>query len=435
VALTGTALMAWAGLIAITHVWGARIVHRVPQTRIFAAPLIGHFDPHVHAAVLLPIAVAGLAVLVTPMLLAHLGWRRLLLVAFLAAAAWAISLALVDGVGELTRPVRLPNDYLLDVPLVGNPGVFLSHFVDRIGRYHQHVRAHPPGMILVLWTMNHIGLRGPGWEAALEILGGAAMVPAALISLREVAGERWARSAAPFVAFAPAAIWIATTGDALFGGVTAWAITLLILSIHRTSSWSDAAAVGGGILFGAALFLTYGSAVLAVIPVIVAVKQRRVRPLVVAALGVGVVVLAFAAAGFWWLAGLRASIVQYRASVARFRPQSYFWLGDLGAFAIVLGPATAVGLAKLRDRRTWLLVAGGLLAMGVADAAGLSKAEVERIWLPFAPWILLAGSAVVAWPPTNRALRDTRSFAGMRLWLALTLGTGLAIQVLLRVTW
>src|SRR5206468_2798645 len=151
--------------------------------------------------------------------------------------------------------------------------------------------------------------------------------------------------------------------------------------------------LGGGLLFGGALMLSYGLAVLVVVPLIVAVRYRRVRPLLVAAAGVAIVILAFAGAGFWWFAGLRESLVQYRASVARFRPQSYFWLGDLGAFAIALGPATAVALARLRERGTWLLVAGGLVAVAAADISGFSKAEVERIWLPFAPWILVAGWA------------------------------------------
>ncbi len=433
--IDAVALAAWAGLILAAHVWGERLVHRIPQTSIFAAPLVARFDPRVSWVVLLPIGVAAVAVLLCPRLVVRLSWGRLLVLAFVLMLAWAVSLALVGGVSELTRPVRLPNDYLRDVPLVGAPGVFLSHFVERIGSYHQHVRAHPPGMVMVLWAMDRLGLGGPGWEAALEILGGAAMVPAVLVSLREVAGERWARSATPFVALAPAAVWIATSADALFAGVTAWAITLLLLSIRRRGPRSDALAAGGGVLFGAGMFLTYGSAVLMVIPLIMVVRERRVRPLVMGALGVGVVVLAFGAARFWWLSGLRASVGQYRASVARLRPQGYFWFGNLAAFAIVLGPATAVGLARLRDRRTWLLVAGGLAAMALADATGLSKAEVERIWLPFAPWILLAGSALVPRPAAMATAVSAHSAAGMRRWLALTLATGLALQVLLKTTW
>jgi hypothetical protein len=430
VAITVAALIVWTGLIVLTHFLGLPIVHRKPRTGIFAAPLVARFDPRVHFSVLLALGVAALGLLLAPRVSARVRWRRLLLLAFVGAAAWAVSLALTDGVSELTRPLENPVDYFHDVPLVDSPGVFLSHFVERIGRYQQHVRAHPPGMVLLLWTMDRVGLGGTGWGAFLEIAGGAAMVPAALISLRELAGEDRARAAAPFVAFAPAAVWVATSGDALFAGVSTWAVTLVILSIRRSDFRSDVLAAAGGILFAAALFLSYGLVLVTVIPLIVAVKYRRVRPVLVAAVGAGTVLLALAAAGFWWIDGLQATMVEYRASVARFRPQSYFWLGNLGAFAIVLGPATAVGLARLRDRRTWLLVAGGLLAVALADASGLSKAEVERIWLPFAPWVLLAGSALVETPRASPL-----SWRGGRAWLALTLASGLAIQLLLRTVW
>jgi len=430
---TGLALLAWAGLILVSHVLGARLVARDPRTVIFAAPLVARFDPHLPPTALIPVAIAAVVVLFAPRLVADLGWRRLLVVAFLGAAAWAVAVALADGAAELTRPLHFPNDYLADVRLIGSPGVFLSHFVSTIGRLHQHVRAHPPGMVLLLWAMNRAGLGGPGWEAALEILGGAAMVPAVLVAVREMAGERTARAAAPFVAFAPAAVWVATTGDAFFAGVEAWAVALLVLSLHRTGRRSAGLALAGGVTFGVALLLTYGVAVLAVIPALVAVARRRLVPILLAAVGVGAVVLASGIAGFWWFEGLRASLVQYRTGVARFRPQSYFWYGDLGAFAVVLGPATAVGLARLRDRGVWLLVGGGLLAMALSDASGLSKAEVERIWLPIAPWILAVGSSVVARPQADLASADAT--VALRTWLTLTLGAGLAIQLLLRTTW
>jgi hypothetical protein len=261
------------------------------------------------------------------------------------------------------------------------------------------------------------------------------MVPAALIALREVAGERRARAAAPFVAFAPIAVWIATSGDALFGGVSAWAIALTIVAIKRRSRRSDAAAVAGGLLFGASLMLSYGLAVLALIPTFVALGERRIRPLLIAAAGAGAVLLAFGAAGFWWPEGLRATVAEYRESIARLRPQSYFWLGNLGAFAIAVGPATAVGLVRLRDRRTWLLVAGALLVVAVADATGLSKGEVERIWIPFAPWILLAASSLLARMDDVRLSADPSGSAGARAWLAVTMATGLAVQMLLLTTW
>jgi hypothetical protein len=359
----------------------------------------------------------------------------LLVAAFLASVGWAVAVAIANGFSELVRPVRLPNDYLADVSLIRSPGLFLSTFVEHIGRFHQHVRGHPPGMVLILWAMNRVGLDGPGWEAALEILGGAAMVPAVLVSLREVAGERVARSAAPFVVFAPAVVWIATTADALFAGMAAWGIALVLMSLVRRGRSSDGLALAGGVVFGEALFLTYGIVVLAAIPVIVAVRQRRVRPLVVWALGVAGVFAAFAGVGFWWPAGLRATVAQYRAGVSRFRPQSYFWYGDLAAFAIVLGPAAAVGLSRLRDPRAWMLVGGAALAVILADVSGLSKAEVERIWLPFFPWIMLACCSLGRWGPGTNDSGTGASLTGLRPWLALSMASTLVVQILVRTTW
>jgi hypothetical protein len=424
------ALLAWAALIAVAHVLGTDVVHRLPKARIVAAPLVARFDVRVTPALLIPLGAGALAVLFAWRLAARLTWRRLLLLAFVAAGAWAVALASIDGLHELIRPLLGPSDYLTDVPLVGSPGGFLRHFVERIASYHQHVQGHPPGMVLVLWSLDAAGLRGPAWEAALDVVGGAATVPAAMIALREVAGERQARAAAPFLAFAPVAVWIATSGDALIAGVGAWSIASVVVAIRRSGVRSDLPALAGGLLFGATLMLSYGAVLLAAIPLLVAIRFHRARPLVLWTVGAAAVLLAFTAAGFWWPAGLRATTRRYRLGVARFRPQSYFWYGNLAAFAIAVGPATAVGLARLRDPATWLLVAGALVAVAVADATGLSKAEVERIWLPFATWVLLAGSSLAG---------DLRAAAAgaaePRAWLAVTAGTGLAIQVLLLTTW
>ena len=55
---------------------------------------------------------------------------------------------------------------------------------------------------------------------------------AALVGAKEVAGEAIARRAAPFLALTPAAIWW-TSGDAFFAGVSATAVTLVILATGR----------------------------------------------------------------------------------------------------------------------------------------------------------------------------------------------------------
>ena len=126
------------------------------------------------------------------------------------------------------------------------------------------------------------------------------------------------------------------------------------------------------------------------------------RVVTVAAAGAAVVFLAFAVAGFSWFEGLRLAHERYYAGVASRRPYDYFLVADVAAFALVVGPAAAVALARLRDRATWILVAAALGALALADVSGMSKAEVERIWLPFAPWVLLA-CAAFAVPAVGRA--------------------------------
>ena len=426
---TGLALFAWAGLVVGTHVWGARLARADPRIRLFAAPLAGGIHVRSLDWRLLPaLAVAGLAVALGPSVARWLPWRTLLWVSLAAAGAWAVGLAFVGGGHAITAPLTTRWDYLRDLPLVGGPHDFVAHFTGRIASYTTHVRAHPPGMLLVLWSLARLRFGGPGAEAALVIAGGAAAVPAVLVALRDVAGERAARLAAPFVALAPIALWVATSADALFAGVAAWGACLLVLATGRRGPGGDLLAVAGGLLLGAGALLSYGLALIVFVPLAVAISRGRFRPLIIGALGMAAVVGAFAVAGFWWLDGLRASRRVYEAGAARYRPQSYFWLGNLGALALGLGPASAVALARLRGRGPWLLPAGALLALAVADASAMSKGEIERIWLPFAVWLLAACCAMRRDP-------NERSAAPARAWLALNMASAMILQLVVRSPW
>ena len=166
-----------------------------------------------------------------------------------SAIVWAIALGLNDGWRGLTDPlVRL--QYIRTVPKVGNPFSFLSTFTDRLPGYNIHTKGHPPGMVLVLWALDRVGLGGVGANLALVLAGGAASVAAVMVAVREVAGEAAARAAAPFLVLAPAAIWW-SSGDAFFAGVSAWAITLVVLATGTEGRRSDRLALAGGLLFGA----------------------------------------------------------------------------------------------------------------------------------------------------------------------------------------
>ncbi len=414
------AIAVWAVLIVVVHVWGRWLQARGHRLYVNLPPLVGHLDVRLAWQGVLAIALAPAAVVFGPRLAERLTWRRLLWVAFAGAAMWALTLALTEGVGGLLRSPSSPRDYLHDVPLIDSPVDFLRTYVGAIDRYTVHVRAHPPGMVLVAWGLARAG-GGPAWLALLEIVSAATAVAAALIALREIAGEARARVAAPFLALAPAAITIAASGDAFFAGVGAWAVALVVLATGRRDRRGDALALGGGLLFGATAFLSYGLVLLGAIPLAVAAARRRVRPVALVAFGALPVFAVSWLTGFQWHEGFAATRVEYAESVARLRPYGYFVVANLAAFAIVLGPAIAAALARLRHRGTWMLVGGALVAVALADLSGMSKAEVERIWVPFVPWVLVATSAL---PAVHR-----------RAWLGVQVATGLVLELAVMQPW
>jgi methylthioxylose transferase len=393
---TIAALAAWVLVIVAAHVLVEAVQAAGANVRIQAAPLVGTFELRVSPRLLAALVVGAFVVVAGPGLVRRIEWRTLLVASSATAALWAVSLALVDGVQGLTRPLEARTEYLADVAGVGSPGAFLTTFVDRIADYSVHVQGHPPGMVLVLAALDRVGLGGSGWAAALFIAAGAAAVPAVLVTVRDVAGSETARRAAPFLVLTPAAIWIATSADAFFMGVSAWAVALVVLATGRNGRRADVYALAGGLLFGATAFLSYGLVLLAAVPAAVAWRRRRFRALALAAVGAAPVFAGFLAAGFWWVAGLLATRDRYFAGVGSRRPYLEFLVANLACLAIVLGPAVVVALTRLRDRSLWLLVGGTLVVVTAAMISGMSKGEVERIWLPFAIWLLPAGAVLAA---------------------------------------
>jgi hypothetical protein len=158
------------------------------------------------------------------------------------------------------------------------------------------------------------------------------------------------------------------------------------------------------------------------------VHRHRLRTLVGAALGGAIVLLGFLASGFWWFDGLLATRERYFAGVGGRRPYLVFLVADLAILAVVLGPAIAVALGRLRDRAAWLLVGGAAAAVAVAAVSGMAKGEVERIWLPFTPWLLVAGLALFAGAEPRARWRA-------RGWLGAQVATAIIIQTLVNSPW
>lgn len=419
-------LAAWAAVIVLARIVGERLYDHDPLIRIGNPPLVGVADVHVPVGILVAVAFAVAALVWAPRLATRLSQRRLLAAVYGAALVWPLLLAGSGGLSAITAPLRTRYEYLHDVGRVGTPLDFLSSFVAQLPTYVTHVKGHPPGLLLLLAGMGELGLGGATAAAALILLVAALAAPAALIALRELAGEAAMRSAAPFLAFVPGAIWIATSADALFMGVGACGIALFALASGRRDRHGDGLALAGGLTLGSLLMLSYGAVPLGAVVLAIALYRRRIRPLLVAGAGVVVVFGAFAAAGFWWLDGLQATRELYAAGVASRRPYLPFLLLNLAALALATGPALAGALARLRGAAgtttsaLWVLPGGALAAVAIADLSGLSRGETERIWLPFVPLLLCATAALSS---------------GRRAWLGTQLGLALALQVGIRSPW
>ncbi len=439
----GTGLVgagAWVALVAA----GGLIAHAIDSRRqllLDAPPLSGRFDPTLDWHVLPALALAGLAVAAGPALAARLRWHALLAATGATAFAWAWLLAATRGWSAITRPLRSQYDYLVDVPLVRSPGDLLSHITFQLSHhvgphYATHVRGHPPGMLVLLWLLDRIGLGGAWPEAVLVIAGGAVGLVTTLVAVRALAGEAVARAAAPFLALAPAALWIGTSADALYLGVSASGIALLVLAaVRRHGRRADALALAGGVLLGLGLMLSYGLGPAVAVALLVLLLTRRVRLALVAAGGVLLVLLALRGLGFDWLTGLRTTRTIALAGVQSSRPYLAFILISPAAFALALGPATAAGLARLRDRRLWLLAGGALAALVLSDLSGISRGETERIWLPFAPWLLVATAALATRAPRHAQAGGTRVLGAPRGWLAAQVACAFAVELIVSTSW
>jgi len=413
------ALAVYAGLIVVAHLLGTALAASGQRLALGAPPLFGELEPRISIRIVPAVLIAATVVAWGHRAAFRLSWKGLLWASFVGAAVWAVALAAADGWGALTAPMANPLEAFAFLPHAGDLTDFVNSFTSRIAGFPIHVQGHPPGLVVLLGALKAIGLTAPGIVAALYIATGASVVPAVLVAAKSVSGEDLARTAAPWLVLAPFAVWIATSADALYAGVAAWAVALIISA--DPDRWLKA--LGGGVLFGCALFLTYGAAALAVVPAAVALARRNLKPLLYAGAGASLVVLLFALFGFWWPEGLMATRVQYYAGIGGLRPYPYFLIANLAALAIACGPAAIRGMIRTEAPfdKGRLLFLSALVAVAAANLSGLSKGEVERIWLLFTPWLVLAAAWI---GPQVR-----------RWWLGASAATAIAVQALVMSPW
>ena len=398
------------------------------------APIFGWWEPHVGWGTVPAVLIGLAAVLWGPSLAARLGWRALTLVVWATSAAWAFSLAMVDGwYRGFAGRLEARHEYLRQVPSIDDIPEALRTFSDRILDYQPdswitHVSGHPPGALLTFVWLDRLGLGGGAWAGFLCLIVGASIATAIIVAVRALSDEDTARRAAPFVAVAPTAIWIAVSADGYFAGVAAWGIALLALAV-RGSFWLGGAA---GLLLGWAIFLNYGLGLIALPAVAVLLCARSLtvalRVLAVAVVAALVVVGVFYAAGFWWLDGYHLVQERYWQGIALDRPFQYWVWGNLASTVCAIGLASVAGIGRALDISALrarsglhLLVLAALLAILCADLSMLSKAETERIWLGFMVWLTAAPALL---PPRSH-----------RWWLAVNVIGALLINHLILTNW
>ena len=407
-------------------------------THAQAAPLFGTWEIHASWGTLPAVLIAVAAVLWGPVVVQRLSWRTLTLGTWATACGWAFALAMIDGwqrgfAGRLTTP----EEYLSQVRSVTDIPATLRTFAGRILDYQPdswvtHISGHPPGALLTFVWLDRIGLHGGAWAGLLCLLVGSSAAAAVLVGVRALADEQTARRAAPFVAVAPTAIWVAVSADGYFAGVAAWAIALLAVAVHRPLRFPALVAAAAGLLLGWCVFLSYGLALLGLpaLAVLVSAPDRRAAlralgPAVSAALAVAAT---FAVLGFSWFDGYTLVQQRYWQGIAKYRPFQYWWWANLASVVCAIGLGSVAGITRVFDaaairRRCGfgLLLLAMLTAIVCADLSMLSKAEVERIWLPFTIWLTAAP-----------ALLPVRSH---RLWLALGTAGALLVNTVMLTNW
>ncbi|WP_278314739.1 hypothetical protein [Lolliginicoccus levis] len=390
------------------------------------APLFGDWLPHYGPGTVLSIVVAAMVIWRGPDAAARARFRVVLAASWAAAAAWMISLALIDGwergvVNRLTDS----HEYLHEVPGIETIGGLVSGFTTRIldgqpDSWTTHVSGHPVGAILTYVVLDRVGLGGGTWAAMLSLVAGSSAIVAILVTLRALGSEAGARAAAPFLVLAPAAIWVVASADGYFMGVAAWGIALLALAATRSGRGGWVLAFLAGVLLGFGVYLNYGLVLMGVLAVAVLLAARTARPLLPALAGALLVAGLFTWAGFWWFEGMDLVVDRYYQGIASFRPISYWGWANYAATVCVIGLASvaalprALRLSRLRAREAVsVIVAAGIVAILLAGISALSKAETERIWLPFTIWICTA--------PALLPMRHHRRWLVVQAVIALTI--------------
>lgn len=411
----GATVAVLAGFLALSKVLPA--AHRLYPSDL--SPLLVQWDPATTIEVLVPIALAGAAVVLAPKLLEG---RRWILLASAVAFGWlfAVTVAIQSGsprsfpgdsvprgAGILTAPFLRNTDYLANVPLIARVGIhrFDSQYphLERpiFGMLSLHAQTHPPGAPLLLFGMEKlVGGSVLGVCLLVTLIGALGAVPTYFLA-REAYGERIARRAVLLFVSCPAVIlYSATSMDVVFMTAMAAALAGLVRA-PRSNRW----AVGAGLLAGLAVVFTWSATALLPIGVGVGLVALRRLPMAVLVRRAGLALAGLLAAGIAFRVFLSIDLVAcfrraehlqttYRAF---HRPYWYWVWGNVFGFLIASGIGHTALLVE-ETRRRWRdrdpgieTVLWGTLIL--SSVLGYARGETDHIWLVFTPLLVAAAAA------------------------------------------
>lgn len=362
-----------------------------------SAPFLGRYRWALDVgSILAPVLAVGVVAATLQGRFATVRWRTLLLLSWAGSFAWALSLALVDGAAGLTRSLRSPDNYLSDVPGVGASALeYLRSYTERPAELSVAARGHPPGPVLLLWSLERLGFTDRLSLGIVITALGALITPLALAAVRGVCGERASRSFAPVLILAPYAVWISVSVDVVVAVLGAAVVLLGVRASDRDRTGLPAAgwALACGVMLGVAALFSYAAPWLGLSAVCLYFARRR--PFLNLATGLGALLPVFVteAVGFSWVEGLLMARDDYAARVEPHRSAVAWSFISIVVLLLAAGPPLIRSARRLRNTPGWPFLVGAGAAVIFSISAGLARGGAEAAWLPFFPWLTVAAVA------------------------------------------
>jgi hypothetical protein len=296
----------------------------------------------------------------------------------------------------LTRSLQSPDNYLTDVPGVGDSALdYLSGYTGDAEDLSNAARGHPPGPVLLLWLLQRIGLSEPLTLGLLITAVGALVTPLVLVAVRGVCGELAARHLAPVLILAPYAVWISVSVDVIVAVLGAAVVVMGVRASApgRTGLRAAGWALAGGVTLGVAALFSYAAPWLGLSAVCLYFARRRAFLNIATGVGALVPVLAAEAAGFSWIDGLLVARDDYVTRVEPNRSVVAWSFISIVVLLLAAGPALVRSAGRLRNTPGWPFLVGAGSAVLFSLLAGLARGGAEAAWLPYFPWLLVAAIA------------------------------------------